>query len=398
MPEGPSGIAPDAAPDAAVGAGSTAPGRLLVMAHFVHAGRVGGAEQILYNVLRGVARHGAEVSLVCGARDRLDPVALAELETLAGLRVIEAGGTGIRFAAEQRACLRADLAAEAVLFPNYYVPPVVPRRLGRVAVVLHDMQYRHFPQYFSAKKRVWLAVSQALAMRRAGTVVAISRFVAEDAVRCYGSALEGRLAVIPNPVFWDRLEGDGDTPLLDRPYILSVAAQYPHKNLDTLIRAFALLAARDSEVMLVLCGQDYGGLRGTGGARTDLRALVDELGLAGRVRMTGYVSDAELGRWYRHAALFAFPSIFEGFGVPPVEALGLGLPTLTTAATALPEVTLGLAQYVDDPYSAAEWAARMEAILRAPSQVAPGDADVRRLRAHYDVGRIGRLYLTACGL
>ena len=182
MPEG-NIVIGGTSPVSIVRGGNAGLGRVLVMAHFVHAGRVGGAEQVLYNVVRGMAAHGAHVDMVCGARGRLDPMALADLEKLAGFRAVEAGGTGLRFVAEQRACLRRDLQAAAVLFPNYYVPPIVPRRLGRVAVVLHDLQHCHFPQYFSARKRAWLAASQALSMRRADTVIAISRFVACDAVR-----------------------------------------------------------------------------------------------------------------------------------------------------------------------------------------------------------------------
>ena len=95
-----------------------------------------------------------------------------------------------------------------------------------------------------------------------------------------------------------------------------------------------------------------------------LRGLIDELGLSDRVILTGYLDDAALGRWYRHAALFAFPSLFEGFGMPPVEALGFGLPVLTTDRTALPEVTLGLARLVSEPENPAAWASHLAEMLR----------------------------------
>lgn len=374
-------------------------GRLTVMAHFVYAGRVGGAEHMLYNLLRGFGRERVALTVACAARANLDPQAARELDAMRGVRLVETGGRGPRFLAEQAACLNPGLAAEATLFPNYFVPPVLPSRLGRVAVVLHDLQYRHFPANFSRRKRAWLAASQGFAMRRADRVIAISRFVADDAARCFGGTVARRVAVVPNPISWDRFGDDLEPPPMDRPYVLTVAAQYPHKNLETLLRGFARVAAADPDPMLVLCGQDYGGLRGVAaGGGGGLRPMLDALGLGKRVVMTGYLDDAALGRWYRHAAMFAFPSVFEGFGMPAVEALGFGLPVLTTRCTALPETTLGLADAVEDPYGEEEWASRMTAILRDPTAFRPRPAEVERLRAHYGTVRIARLYLEACGL
>ena len=381
-----------------IGPGRKHGGRLLVLAHFIYTTRVGGAEHGFYNIIRGIGDHGVEVGLLCGARVRFDPQALIELEALPAVRVIEAGGTAIRFVAEQRACLHSELSADAVLFPNYYVPPHVPRRLGRVTVVVHDQIHRHYPQYSTARRRAWLALSQAWAVRRADTVIVISRFVADDLVRTFGSRVERKLAIIPNPVSWERFGPPKDATPLDRPYILSVAAHYPHKNLDTLVKAFALRARRDKEVMLVLCGQSYTALRGTTGGAGTLNQLLDSLEIPDRVIITGHVTDAALGRWYRHAAVFAFPSVFEGFGVPPVEALGFQLPTLTTRCGSIPEATLGLAQYVENPYSIDEWATRLEAILHDPASARPTLADAARVRATYAPERLGPLYLNACGV
>ncbi len=372
--------------------------RVLVMAQFVFKGRVGGAEHMLYNLLGGMAGACAELGVLCASERNLDQQVVRQLRRMPGVSVTECGGTwGPRFVAEQLACLRGDLSADATIFPNYFIPPLVPRRLGRAVVVLHDMQYRHFPQHFSRKKRAWLAASQVLAMRRADRVIALSRFVRDDIVRCYGRALERKITVIPNPISWDRFTGQpARPPPIAEPYVLSVAAHYPHKNLDVLVRAFAQIARRNPDLRLVFCGQDYGSLRGVADRHLSLAPLIEELGLSDRVLITGYVDDATLGWWYRHAALFAFPSVFEGFGMPPVEALGFGVPTLTTRLTALPEVTLGLAETVDDPFSADEWAARIESVVRSPARHRPSPSDVARLRSHYDPVRIGRRYLEIC--
>jgi len=86
--------------------------------------------------------------------------------------------------------------------------------------------------------------------------------------------------------------------------------------------------------------------------------------------------------------MFAFPSVFEGFGMPAAEALGFSLPVLTTRCTALPETTLGLAATIERPYDAAEWASSITAILHSPDAFRPAPAEVRQLRAHYTTARI----------
>jgi glycosyltransferase involved in cell wall biosynthesis len=376
--------------------------RLLVAAHFVYAGRVGGAEHMLYNLLRGIAGSGPALDVLCAARGNLDPAFLHALERQPDTRVLERGGAGPRFLAEQRACLDPALSSDAVLFPNYYIPPWVPARLGRVVTVLHDLQYKHFPQNFSARKRAWLTASQAFAVRRADRLVVISEFVGQDVLRWFGDNLAGKLAVIPNPISWDRfgVAADDEPAPIPQPYILSVAAQYPHKNLEVLVRGFAEVARRHPDLQLVLCGQDYRSLHGVAqegaaGRRGGLLSVAHALGLEKRVRLTGYVDDAALGRWYRHARLFAFPSVFEGFGMPAVEALGFGLPTVTTRCTALPETTLGLAAYVGDAYSAGEWAERLDAVLRDSATYRPDALAVARLRAHYSPERVARAYCSA---
>ena len=369
--------------------------RLLVSGHFVYEGRVGGAEQMLYNLLLGLAELNAKTTVLCADAARLAGSFRQEVEVRPRLQLRASGGRGPRFIAEQHACLDRALTADAILFPNYFLPPVVPHRLGRTAVVLHDLQYRHFPQYFSARKRAWLRVVQTFAMARADRVFVISDFVRRDVLRVFGARYAAKIVVAPNPICWTRFEPPDGTDFrpLQRPYILSVAAHYPHKNLHTLIRAFAELSTRDRDIQLVLCGQDYALLHGVGGVKTGLRPLIAELGLTERVTLTGYLDDVALGRWYRHAALFAFPSLFEGFGMPPVEALGFGLPVLTSGMTALPETTLRLAHEVTQAENPAAWAAAMRDLLRAGETMRLGAGEVARVRAIYSPVVCAQRYL-----
>jgi glycosyltransferase involved in cell wall biosynthesis len=369
---------------------------LLVTAHFVRAGRVGGAEHMLYNLLTGMTGRIRQLSVVCGDRGDLDPAFVGVLDQCRSACLLQAGGRGSRFIAEQRASLDPRITADAILFPNYFVPPLVSNRLGRIVVVMHDMQYRHFPQYFTARKRAWLRAAHSLALRRADKMIVISEFGRKDAIRWLGNSAARKLTVIPNPVSWERFGPPIDARPLDRPYILSVAAQYPHKNLGVLMRAFAELSRRDRDVLLVLCGRDYKGLVGVAPREAGIGQLIAELGIGDRVRAVGYVDDVSLGTWYRHALCFAFPSVFEGFGMPTVEALGFGLPTLMSRCTALPETSLGLGIFVDDPMNVSEWASRLTSIARNGKALRPSVADTTMLRSHYDPGRIAALYLDAC--
>lgn len=368
--------------------------RLAVAAHFVCAGRVGGAEHMLYNLLRGLWHHRVPLDVLCADTGQLDPAFLAEARSQRTVRVLASGRRGPRFLTEQMTCLEQATEADAIIFPNYYVPPIVPRRLGAVICVLHDMQYRHIRANFSGRKRLWLRLAHYAAIRCCDRLIAISEFVRQDALRFLGERFAERVTVIPNPVSWERFGLPRYIgPAMSRPCIVSVAAQYEHKNLDTLLRAFALVLRRWPDARLVLCGQDFGSLRGVTGAPLNLAALAHSLGIADSVEVTGYVDDLALGRVLQRATVFAFPSIFEGFGMPPVEALGLGLPCLTTRMTALPEVTMGLAQYVERPRDVEEWADRLDAMIADPVRHGPGEANAARLRERYSPARIAGEYL-----
>jgi len=365
---------------------------ILVSNHFVYAGRVGGAEHMAYNLVRGLNQAGADPVVLCTNRSNLWDQFVQECEHSA-VPVIECGGNrGPRFVIEQLACLDSSLHGDAILFPNYFLPPFIPARLGAPAVVIHDFLYRHSPQYFSARKRAWLRVSHARAMRYAHEVIFISEFVRQDAIRWFGS-IARRGIVIPNPISWDRFsESYGSPSPEDRPYILSVAAHYAHKQLDVLLKAFADFSRKRPDYCLVLVGQLAGNLVSNSNSPSALGRLIAELQLTDRVRVTGYLTDAEVGNYYRYAAAFAFPSVFEGFGMPVVEALGFGLPCLTTRCTAIPEVTLGLATYVDNPADVGEWASRLQELVDAPRL---SSIQIQRVRDRYAPLTIGHQYKSA---
>lgn len=372
--------------------------KVVVAGHFVQRGRVGGAEHMLYNLLRGMNSSGAEVSLLCTELAELDRSFVDEMKH-SSVAIVPQGRRLNRFAGEQLSCLNSSLRGDAILFPNYFTPPIIPRRLGRVVTVVHDLQYLRFRELTPAARLRWLRLTHGLTFARADSVVVLSEFVRDEVRKFYGDHAAEKATVIPNPISWDRFGADpgrgghaGADP--DRPYILSVAAHYPHKNLAVLIEALSIVR-KSIDVRLVLVGQLPAALLGVKDRSRDPAQLVRDLGLTEYVEITGYVDDLTLGRYYRNARLFAFPSIYEGFGMPVVEAMGLGLPTVTTRCASLPEVTLGEATYVDSPQDPEEWAAALLAILRNPGH-RPSESVQARIRAAYDPVRIAELYLRQC--
>ena len=266
----------------------------------------------------------------------------------------QVGGRLGRFAADARVGLFCTAPFDATLFTNYFRPPVVRSR--RSVAVFHDLLDKHFPHLSSWRRRAWLDAAQRYALHRCDRVITISQTVREDVLRAYGERWASKITAVWNPVAFERLDGADEQRVTNgRPYILGVAVDRPFKNLHTLIRAFDALRDRCPDHLLVLVGE-LRSRRPKGRIHaTDVTAkmpptvdLVRELGLQDRVIITGFVSDSELGALYRGASLFVMPSLFEGFGMPPIEALALGVPTLVSGIPALREVTLGAAQYLDD--------------------------------------------------
>src|SRR6185503_19623721 len=349
--------------------------RLGIDATFVRPGLVGGAEQGVYATARAIARaRGAADPVYVYSRERLPDVErIAEVQT----RLVP-GRSGNRFVHASLA-LPGQLArdnVESILFPNYFTPPTLPGI--RKVTIINDLQYVHYPKNFSPLKRAWLRFAHEATLRLAHVTIAISDWVRDDILRVYGSRFAHKVTTVPLPIDWSTFgSAETDDVIHSRrewPFLLSVAAQYPHKNLETLIRAFGVLRRRHPDLRLVLVGQAPDRLIGFVNDRPHLGALIASLGLDDRVVTTGYVSDRAVGWYYRHAIAFVFPSLFEGMGRPVVEALGLGLPTVTTRCGSLPEVSRGLAAHVENPTDPAELASVLDEIVRAPSTYGPSPA------------------------
>ena len=215
-----------------------------------------------------------------------------------------------------------------------------------IVTSIHDTVWRTMPETFPRRDRIVLNAFIPGTIRRAAAVTTGSSFAREEILRHYPQAA-GKLHIVPYAVD-EAYEPVTDQQRLDEVrrkyslperFILSVGVLQPRKNIAGLMAAYQLLEPEvRREYALVITGKQ-------GWLADNLPDLAREVGEG--VLFTGYVEDAELPSLYTLASCFAYPSLYEGFGLPPVEAMACGTPVVTSTAASLPEVTGGAALLVD---------------------------------------------------
>jgi glycosyltransferase involved in cell wall biosynthesis len=257
--------------------------------------------------------------------------------------------------------VRAAMDHLDVLHMTYIAPPV---SMARLVVTVHDIAYALYPQMFSWRDRALLKSLVPLSLRRAAEITTVSESSRRDIARYYRIS-EERITVINNsvsPAFRrlpDRqpVEAAKQRYGIRGQYVLAVGNLQPRKNLSRLIRAFASLRRAGAyEGRLVLVGRS----RWRGSL---IQQEIHALGLQSQVVCTGYVSEADVVALYNGADVFVYPSLYEGFGLPPLEAMACGCPVVTGDRSSLPEVvdTAGL---MVDPTCVDELADAMLRLIR----------------------------------
>lgn len=228
---------------------------------------------------------------------------------------------------------------------DFVLPPV---SRARTLLTVHDLTFLRYPECAHPKLRVYLSEVVPRSLARADRVLADSYATKVDLVELLGvdpdrisvvyGGIEERFSPTADP-------GDGairEQYGLDRPYMFSLGTIEPRKNYERLVSAYDRLLAEAAGDLpqLAIAG-------GKGWLYEDVFAAVDRPHLHDRVRFLGFVDDAHLPALYRGAQLFVFPSLYEGFGFPPLEAMACGCPVVCSNSSSLPEVAGDAAIPVD---------------------------------------------------
>ncbi len=225
--------------------------------------------------------------------------------------------------------------------PNFVVPPT---RSAAAVVTVHDLTAWRFPELVDAATAAYPALVDR-ALRRGAWVHVPSRAVGDEAVEVLGVDPD-RLVVVANGSPALGAEGPGRDAAAGRAragaerYVLAVGTVEPRKDLPGLVRAFDAVAADDPDLRLVVAGPD-------GWGADALAEAVAAAAHGDRVVRTGWVDDDLRAALLRGAAVLAYPSVYEGFGLVPLEAMAAGVPVVTTRAGAIPEVVGDAAELVD---------------------------------------------------
>jgi glycosyltransferase involved in cell wall biosynthesis len=255
---------------------------------------------------------------------------------------------------------------DLVFLPNLNFLPPLPKHT-RLVVTVHDLSFEHFPDCFTWKQRLWhRAIRPRALLARADAIIAVSKTTKRDLMETYGIP-DSRIHVV-----YPGIEVDGgrwtvddgrDQKLstincqLSTPYILSLSELSPRKNLDGLITAFGQLSTVHSPLStlhLVIAGNH-------GSAERALRRQIARSPVRDHIHLIGPVTEDEKHALLARAACFVYPSLWEGFGFPPLEACERGVPVVASTGGALPEVLGDAALLVDplDPAAIAEGIARV---------------------------------------
>jgi glycosyltransferase involved in cell wall biosynthesis len=256
-----------------------------------------------------------------------------------------------------------------VLHVQYTAPPFCP---APVVAMIHDLAFEHLPETFTRRGKTQLRFTVRRTARQAAHIVTVSEFSRQDIIRTYRLPPD-RITVTYNgceahftsqPISNREAETIKQKFGISRDYLLAVGSVQPRKNLIRLLRAYAMLREQqpDFQLQLVIVGRQLWLYK-------EILREIKQQNFAADVIATGYANDEDLPALYRSAVALVYPSLFEGFGLPPLEAMACGTPVITSDCSSLPEV-VGKAAILVNPYEEADlaqaiWKLTNDDVLRA---------------------------------
>ena len=335
-------------------------------------GKVGGTESYIRNLLAGMSKLKEDFHfvLIC-SKDNSDT-----FDELVSDKRIERIVATTNSANIGKRIIWQNLHQNTLLRRNglkYCFTPVYCRPIFNGGIkylsTIHDIQAYHYPGYHPFYE-VWFSkINWMVDKYKSEHIVAISEFVKSDLIRTYRFKKD-TIDVIYNPILINKDEMISIEQLEDKygitkkQYYYTVAQLIPHKNLDVLLKVMRQIVKEDLNLPKKLV---VSGVRGN--AAEQLYRTLKEEGLEKNILFTGFVDNATRNSLYSNCRAFLFPSVFEGFGMPAVEAMYMGVPVLTTRCASIPEVTQNKANYVNDPYNVQEWVNKLMDLPEYPELI-----------------------------
>jgi len=246
--------------------------------------------------------------------------------------------------------IQQDIKADLYHYPHFDFPFLA--KFPALVVTIHDLQYVKYPKFYVGASRLKYLYTYAItwiALKKVSQVVTVSRNTLQDIMTLFPGTPRNKLQVIyqgVDPIFFARKDPNRVKQVLssygiESRYFLFVGAIRPHKNVTFLIESFSKLVSKIPDHDLVICGNPYPGY-------TEPIDLVSKLKLRDKVKFIGHVPDQDLVYFYQGATCLIYPSLYEGFGLPVLEAMACGIPVIASRAASIPEA-VGEAGILIDP-------------------------------------------------
>lgn len=321
-------------------------------------GRVGGSETYVTRLLHGLAERSSDLDYTLFALPQFGDAHPELAKSFKTAYAPARGRTKSWRVAGENTWLAMQCKIRKIDLIHHAGGTIPLLRTSRPIVTVHDLQYLYYPEYFSAAKLAWLKLNVPRSSEQARLVITPSEFSRRTVIE--------RLNIDPS-IVWvvphgiSPREGRGKArelrDIYDLPerFFLYPAITYPHKNHLVLLEALAQVLKAHPDIALVLTG-------GRGSMETRIASTVRELGIENNVKRLGYVPGRDLDAMYHEAIALTFPSRFEGFGAPILEAMMRECPVIAADATAIPEVVSDAGRLVS-PDNAEDWANAMIEVI-----------------------------------
>lgn len=242
-------------------------------------------------------------------------------------------------------------------FPHFNIPLFCP---SKFVVTIHDLILTKFPSTRATTlgplmykiKNLGYRLIISSAIKRAQKIITVSKFTKNDIVGCFKADPEKIIVTYEGVAGFDQ-DAEGENSEISYPFLLYVGNAYPHKNLEGLIRVFDKINKKHADLKLVFVGkEDY-----------FYKRIKESVRGNDSIVFLGYVPDGKLKELYKKAVAYVFPSLYEGFGLPPLEAMAFGCPVVSSDKTSMPEI-LGDAALFFNPENGKDFENKLEAVLR----------------------------------